>query len=484
MAKMIGVVKKSFLEDGFGFISPEGNQNDVYFSMKDVEGMQVPDRGDSVHFIMGRNKRGSCAKKIEVEGQKWFAAVMDQDTAKLCSMVQEGQDVNAMCGTQKCQECDGTGDGDLDDYDDDEVCGQCGGLGFDTSKPTAVLLAVQNDKLRSLQTLIDLCADVNKADVNKQNPLCEAVSRRSKQMVSMLLIAGAEPNARGEHDPPLFIAAQRNEALIVEMLLEAGADPNARGSEVFEQDVEWITAEDVARRNRHDETVCVIKGWREPHLLQLQILSQASGSMELELLSLGGTKVARFLVPLQEAPANIFEMIASTAEIEKYKIKLFLNDDPTQYTHCKAVHFTGTTEQFLARAQALQASTLVQDVSAKATTEVAITDQYQPYNQPALLSATLVSAKAAVNLAITGQNQGAMVSSWTAPLSMSLCPLAEGDATLRNILLPFGWTGTQFSSLPDLHNLLSALEAAPVNGHIESASSSSATTEDDLVERD
>jgi len=73
----------------------------------------------------------------------------------------------------------------------------------------------------------------------------------------------------------------------------------------------------------------------------------------------------------------------------------------------------------------------------------------------------LSAARAAVEEALTCKNQGALDSSWTASLSSSLCPLADGEAKLGKILHPFGWIGTQFRSPPDLKALLTALGPAP-----------------------
>merc|ERR1712224_1154258 len=65
--------------------------------------------------------------------------------------------------------------------------------------------------------------------------------------------------------------------------------------------------------------------------------------------------------------------------------------------------------------------------------------------------------------AIADSNHGALESKWSSSLSASLRPLAQSNSKLRNRLTPFGWTGAQFRTPPDLNELLSTLEAKPAD---------------------
>lgn len=101
----------------------------------------------------------------------------------------------------------------------------------------------------AVRALLDLGADVHQAAGNaaKVTALHAAVSANQPRMVSWLLDAGADPNARQQMDyTPLMGAAANARLDILELLLARGADPSLKTSD-------GKTAADLAREHGHDD---------------------------------------------------------------------------------------------------------------------------------------------------------------------------------------------------------------------------------------
>ena len=100
-----------------------------------------------------------------------------------------------------------------------------------TSRQTAMLGAIENNRLEAVRFLLDNGAkpDGNLEGAGRQgsNPLIEAVKTNQPDVVELLIDAGAKVNRLGGMPvvTPLIAAARRNQTPTVDRLLAAGADP-------------------------------------------------------------------------------------------------------------------------------------------------------------------------------------------------------------------------------------------------------------------
>lgn len=62
---MIGIIKK-LTDKGFGFITPIGGGNDVFFHASKVEGVKFPElhEGEEVEFEIGEGRDGRPAASV------------------------------------------------------------------------------------------------------------------------------------------------------------------------------------------------------------------------------------------------------------------------------------------------------------------------------------------------------------------------------------------------------------------------------------
>jgi hypothetical protein len=78
--------------------------------------------------------------------------------------------------------------------------------------------------LDTVNVLLQFGPNLELGDANDVTPLMQAIRREHTAVISVLLQAGANPNARlGEWDAPLNSARLHKREDIVEMLLRAGA---------------------------------------------------------------------------------------------------------------------------------------------------------------------------------------------------------------------------------------------------------------------
>ncbi|HEV3341919.1 MAG TPA: ankyrin repeat domain-containing protein [Pirellulales bacterium] len=115
------------------------------------------------------------------------------------------------------------------------------------------------DKVRAL-----LAADAGAVHFQascKKRPLSCAAEFGRRDIVALLLAAGADPNAQeadGYHTFPLVAAAKHNDLAMVEMLLEHGANPNAM------IDAAEVALSEAIERNREMANLIASYGGAEP----------------------------------------------------------------------------------------------------------------------------------------------------------------------------------------------------------------------------
>jgi ankyrin repeat protein len=85
--------------------------------------------------------------------------------------------------------------------------------------------ASASGNLKLVQMLLDMGADVNKRTRKDESALSEAVCARNIEIVKLLISAGAKPCS--EDMPEIMIAAGNGDKEIIEILIKAGADVNA-----------------------------------------------------------------------------------------------------------------------------------------------------------------------------------------------------------------------------------------------------------------
>lgn len=264
MTSQSGVVSRSSLAT-FGFIASDLQQNDIYYHIDDVVGRQVLLKGDRVHFELATENGELRAKQVQLDSQsgleaEWFAAVLMQNCVKLRFLAEAGQDLNAMLRSEwNCLRCKGTGTGQSMRAGDIKIsrriwaCGHCKGTGHNVSLPTAICLAVQHEKSDSLKAIIELGADVC-----KQMPLLEAVSKGNPDFVKLLLEAHADPNIEHEARVPLCSAARNGHTSIAVMLLDSGAQVCLL-HDSHSDEGELVTADRLAVRHGHHDTARAIQ---------------------------------------------------------------------------------------------------------------------------------------------------------------------------------------------------------------------------------
>jgi len=92
--------------------------------------------------------------------------------------------------------------------------------------------AVKKGDARTVRSLIAQHLDVNTAEVDGSTPLHWAAQRDNREIVDLLLAAGANAKAATRYNvTPLALAAMNGNAAIIERLLKAGVDANSTSEE-------------------------------------------------------------------------------------------------------------------------------------------------------------------------------------------------------------------------------------------------------------
>ena len=107
-----------------------------------------------------------------------------------------------------------------------EICPRVGGIEITT---TPLCVAAENGFKDVVKLLLDAGAEPNIADGYGDTPLYSATKNRHTDVVKLLLDAGVEPNMPDKYgDTPLKLAVHNGRKEMVEVLVERGAEPNIR----------------------------------------------------------------------------------------------------------------------------------------------------------------------------------------------------------------------------------------------------------------
>jgi ankyrin repeat protein len=122
---------------------------------------------------------------------------------------------------------------------------------------TALHLASHYGHEAVAETLLRHGASIDTPSRNdmKVTPIHAAAAGRSRELVSLLLTYGAEPNARQRHGwTALHAAAQHGDTEMVRVLLDAHAEPGLANDD-------GRTPLDLAREEGHQEVVALLENW-------------------------------------------------------------------------------------------------------------------------------------------------------------------------------------------------------------------------------
>jgi len=127
----------------------------------------------------------------------------------------------------------------------------------DAASGTALLGAIENNRVEAVRLLLDAGADPNGNTMviirRHDTPLIEAIKNNRPGIFELLIDAGAGPDAIGgmPHVTPLIAAARRNQTQMVDRLIAAGADPKGKAAGIDAvQAAERAGHQDLAQRLR------------------------------------------------------------------------------------------------------------------------------------------------------------------------------------------------------------------------------------------
>lgn len=126
---------------------------------------------------------------------------------------------------------------------------------------TALMRAAINQDKAMVRALLAVGASVNRVSNLRQNALGYAVANSNQQdgdteLIQMLLKAGADVNHQNDNGTtPLMKAAERGQKNIVRLLLEAGADPLLRDIMMYDLKGKWISRLNAIERTRESDKI-------------------------------------------------------------------------------------------------------------------------------------------------------------------------------------------------------------------------------------
>jgi uncharacterized protein len=170
-----------------------------------------------------------------------FKAIENHDSSAVAKLIEDGADPNAIMSEPPHWRPLHHAINELEEGGNAEVITTllAHGAGvneWDADKDvTPLLLAIFNDQLQVVDTLLKVGADPNVENSQGDSPLRVCVANGDAKTTLKLLRAGASKTINEWGGllgyTPLGLAASRLDLSIIRMLLDAGANPNARDSD-------------------------------------------------------------------------------------------------------------------------------------------------------------------------------------------------------------------------------------------------------------
>ena len=116
-----------------------------------------------------------------------------------------------------------------------------------------LLIYVKNENINEIKNAIENGADVNYTTGHGYTPLYESVGTGNKEIVSILIKAGAKIDVDGDeyNGPPLVYAASRGDVDVMKLLIEKGGDINIQ----HKKDRSFDTPLHAASKNEKDKAI-------------------------------------------------------------------------------------------------------------------------------------------------------------------------------------------------------------------------------------
>ncbi len=92
---MKGSIVKYFSRRGFGFISPEGSSDEIFFHVSNYPEQVIPEIGKNVEFVMIETPKGKEATKIEVLADSEEEEVVEAEAPEEESAEEEAVEAEA-----------------------------------------------------------------------------------------------------------------------------------------------------------------------------------------------------------------------------------------------------------------------------------------------------------------------------------------------------------------------------------------------------
>ncbi len=110
---MKGSIVKYFSRRGFGFISPEGSSDEIFFHVSNYPEQVIPEIGKNVEFVMIETPKGKEATKIEVLADSEEEEADEEEAVEAEAPVEEAAEEESAEEEAPEAEASGLGVGDI-----------------------------------------------------------------------------------------------------------------------------------------------------------------------------------------------------------------------------------------------------------------------------------------------------------------------------------------------------------------------------------